>query len=88
MAVVGIKLKILPESIEALEIVKASIESKLISMGAIKISSIEEEPIAFGLKALIITFAWPEEKETSLIDEMKLEGISSLEIIDYRRAFG
>jgi translation elongation factor aEF-1 beta len=88
MAVVGIKLKILPESPEALESVKANIEAKLISMGAIRISSIEEEPIAFGLKALVITFAWPEELETSLIDEMKFEGISSLEIMDYRRAFG
>jgi len=88
MAVVGIKIKILPESVEALEGIKANIEPKLISLGAIRISSVEEEPIAFGLKALLVTFAWPEELETSIIEEMKLEGLSSLEIVDYRRAFG
>jgi len=88
MAVVGIKLRILPESPESFENVKTNIEAKLLSLGAIKISTIEEEPIAFGLKALIVTFAWPEELETSIIDNMVLEGMSSLEIVDYRRAFG
>lgn len=88
MAVVGIKIKIMPESTEALEGLKLSIEPKLREIGAINVNSIETEEIAFGLKALIVTFAWPEERETSLIEEMKLEGISSLEIVDYRRAFG
>jgi elongation factor 1-beta len=90
MAVVAIKVKALPESPDLnLQNLKEEIKHSLIRAGAIKINSIEEEPIAFGLKALIIFFAWPEEKETSLAEEaIKLEGISSVETIDYRRAFG
>lgn len=90
MAVVAVKIKALPESPESdLEDLKHKINKALIKAGAIKINSMEEEPIAFGLKAIIIFFAWPEEKETSLAeDACRIEGISSVEIIDYRRAFG
>ena len=50
----------------------------------------EEEPIAFGLKAIIALFAWPEEKELeSLENELKdIEGVNSIQVIDIRRAFG
>ena len=91
MAVVAVKIKVLPESPETdLDKMKVEIEKHLIKEGAIKINSIEEEPIAFGLKALIVFFAWPEEKETSLAEDVikKIESVSSVEIIDYRRAFG
>jgi translation elongation factor EF-1beta len=46
--------------------------------------------VAFGLKAIFVKFAWPEEKDTSIF-ENKLSGIenvSSAETDDYRRAFG
>lgn len=90
MAVVAIKIKILPESPDVdLEKLKQELKVSLNKAGAIKINSIEEEPIAFGLKALIIFFAWPEQKETSEAeDACRISGVSSLEIIDYRRAFG
>lgn len=90
MAVVAVKIKVLPKSPDTdLEEMKVKINKRLMEAGAIKINSIEEEPIAFGLKALIIFFAWPEEKETSQAeDAVKTEGVSSVEIIDYRRAFG
>lgn len=90
MAVVAVKIKALPESPSVnLEELKHKIQHNLVKHGAIKINSIEEEPIAFGLKALIIFFAWPEEKETAVAEEaVKVEGISSVETIDYRRAFG
>ena len=67
-----------------------AIEESLIKAGAIKINSIEEEPIAFGLKALIAFFAWPEKKETGEAEEAikSVKDVSSLEVIDYRRAFG
>ena len=53
-----------------------------------KVNQIEEEPIAFGLKALILTISMDETNETSPLEEaMKnLEEISSLDVIDYRRA--
>lgn len=90
MAVVAIKIKALPESPDInLDELKSRIKTSLENAGAIKINSIEEEPLAFGLMALIIFFAWPEEKETSLAeDAVRVEGVSSIELIDYRRAFG
>ena len=90
MAVVAIKIKVLPESPDSdLEDIKKKIEDSLKKAGAIKINSIEEEEIAFGLKALIITLSWPEEKATDEVENaVKVQGVSSVEIIDYRRAFG
>ena len=51
----------------------------------------EEEPIAFGLKALKITFVSNEEKGStdSLEEQIKeIEGVNSVETIDVRRALG
>lgn len=49
-----------------------------------------EDPIAFGLKALNIKFAWPEQQDTDVIEHelAEIPGISSAQIEDYRRAFG
>ena len=91
MAVVAIKIKVLPESPETnLDEMKKELEKTLMNIGALKINSITEEPIAFGLSALIVFLAWPEEKDTSLIEEAikAIKDVSSEEIIDYRRAFG
>jgi len=91
MAVVAIKIKALPESPDTdLEKMKIDITGALEKAGAIKINSIIEEPIAFGLIALIVFFAWPEEKDTSIAEDAikSVDKISSEEIIDYRRAFG
>jgi translation elongation factor EF-1beta len=48
------------------------------------------QPIAFGLKALIVLFGWPEEKEFEEFENslMKIKGISSIKVIDMRRAIG
>ena len=53
-------------------------------------SSSEEQPIAFGLKALILSIAYPEEKEIDEVENLfgEIEGVSSAEMIDYRRALG
>jgi len=90
MAITGLKIKVMPESLETdLDGLKEKISDSLKKAGAINISSIEEEPIAFGLKALIITIAWPESLETEIAEKAaQVEGISSVQIIDYRRAFG
>lgn len=49
--------------------------------------SSEQEEVAFGLKALILTIAWPEEKSPSLFEEevAKIKNINSAEIIDVRK---
>jgi elongation factor 1-beta len=51
---------------------------------------VEEQPIAFGLKAIILSFAWNDEIDIEKL-ESKLKGIqnvSSTEILDIRKAFG
>lgn len=90
MAVVALKIKIMPESLDInLEEIKKKIEEKAGKLGAMNISFTEEN-IAFGLKALIVQLAYPEEKDTNALetDLGETEGVSSSQIIDYRRAFG
>lgn len=90
MAVVAWKIKLMPESPETdLKIIKEHSERIMNEMGARRVI-VEEEPIAFGLIAVILTVAWPEEKSSDE-PEAKLKtipGVSSVETIDYRRAIG
>ncbi len=90
MALAFIKMKIMPESPESdLQGIKSECEKQFNRIEA-KIHSVEEEPIAFGLVALIFTISWPEEKDQSIIENAikEVKGIQSAEIIDFRRAFG
>lgn len=90
MATVIIIAKIMPESPSIdLEKIKLSAESALKKEGAKSVSS-EEKPIAFGLKALLVKFDFPEEKGTDIIESLlsKIPDVSSVSIEDYRRAFG
>ena len=52
--------------------------------------SSKEEPIAFGLKALIIIVAIKEEQSPDALetDLGKIEHVQSIEVTDVRRAFG
>ncbi len=90
MAVVALKLKILPSSPDAdLEELEEKLKENLEKAGAIKVNSVEKEPIAFGLNSLIITLAWPEEQDTDKAEQAcQIENITSVEILDYRRAVG
>jgi len=90
MAMAGVQFKVMPESPSVdLEALKASINSKIEEMGGIP-SSVEEQPIAFGLKALIFSFAYPEDKDVDQVNNAanEIENVSSSEMIDYRRALG
>lgn len=89
MGVAALKLKIMPEQGINLEKLKKEIELSLKKAGAINFT-FEEQEIAFGLKSLIVTIAWPESSETEKAEEAirKINGVSSLDVIDYRRAFG
>ena len=90
MAIVAVIVKIMPESPDVdLEDIKESAKEKLESDGAQNIS-FEEKPVAFGLKAVMVKFAWPEEKDTSIFEDSLagIEGVSSVDTEDYRRAFG
>jgi len=90
MGVAALKIKVLPKDPKAdLKKLQTKIEVSLKKAGAVKINSVEIEEIAFGLKALIVTLAWPEALATEKAEEaVKIAGVSSTEILDYRRAFG
>lgn len=86
----AVKFKILPESPDT-DLANVLEEAKkIIEENKGVFSDSEEEPIAFGLKALVVFFAYPEERE---IDELgnllnEIDSVSSAEMIDYRRAIG
>jgi elongation factor 1-beta len=90
MGTVVMKLKIMPESPEAdLESIKQEIKNKVVKFNedGAKIHEIKEEPVAFGLKSIIVTIIWPESKSPDLIENSlkEIEHINSVEIIDARR---
>ena len=90
MAVAAIKIKLMPEGLDInLEDIKLKAQEKAQKLGAMNISFTEEN-IAFGLKAIIVMLAWPEEQETGILESelASIDGVSSAQIIDYRRAFG
>ncbi|MEK6875174.1 MAG: elongation factor 1-beta [Nanoarchaeota archaeon] len=91
MGIALIKIKLMPTSPEIdLEELKADI-TKIIEKNKGKRIRFEEQPIAFGLKAIIAGF---EQDETEgKLDPIEsalnnLENVSSVQIIDMRRAFG
>jgi elongation factor 1-beta len=85
-----ITIKIMPESPDTeLEAIKEKAR-ETIAKGQGKVDGTKEEPIAFGLKAIIVNFALDESKELEPIENelKKIEGVSSVQVIDMRRAFG
>lgn len=83
-------VRIMPESPSSdLKEIEEKIRHKMESHGG-KSITFEEKPLAFGLKAIILKMAFPEEKGTDFIEETisKIEEVSSVSIEDFRRAFG
>lgn len=90
MATVIVITKLMPESPSVdMEAMKKAATLALEKEGGKNIS-IEEKPIAFGLKALYVKTDMDESKGTDLIEEVlgKIPNVSSVTIEDYRRAFG
>ena len=87
MGIMGIKIKIMPSSPDVnLEEIKEKAKSLVEEKGG-KNREYEEEPIAFGLKAVIAFFEWPEEKELEEIEESlkNIENVKSIQVIDLRK---
>jgi elongation factor 1-beta len=85
-----IKIKIMPTSPETnLEEIKNKAKLKITEKKG-ENCNFEEQPIAFGLKAVIAGFALDEKYELESIEEelKKIENVNSVEVIDMRRAFG
>ena len=84
----AIEVKIMPESPNTdIEKIKKAIPKTL--EGALNIKT-EVQEIAFGLKALKLLIAWPEDKDSDIIENklQEIPGVSSAKIEDIRRAFG
>ncbi|OYT36209.1 elongation factor 1-beta [Candidatus Pacearchaeota archaeon ex4484_71] len=85
--IAGVTYKIMPVSPETdLEEIKKEISKLLEPRGANSIA-FREEPIAFGLKAVIVVFQWPEEKELEEIEKIlgEVENVQSVQMIDIRK---
>jgi len=87
-----ITLKIMPKSPNTdLDKITTQAEEKIISFAGETETKKEIEPIAFGLKALKITFVMDEEKGSTepLEKEIeKIDGVGSVDVVDVRRAVG
>ena len=90
MGVAAVKIKLMPSSPDVnLEEVEKKAR-KILEEKEIKNPQFEKQAIAFGLNALIILFAWPEEKELEELENSlkKIEDVNSAEVIDIRKAIG
>lgn len=92
MAQVIVTLKIMPESPDTdLARIEKEAAKKINSFAGKTEIRNEIEPVAFGLKALKITFVMDESKgSTEALEEhiKNIEGVTSTEVIDVRRAVG
>ncbi|MAG11166.1 elongation factor 1-beta [Candidatus Pacearchaeota archaeon] len=91
MGITLIKIKLMPASPDAnIEEIKRKAK-EIIEANKGKSVSFEEQPIAFGLKAVIAGFEQNEDDgKLEPIEEglRKIENVSSAEVTDMRRAFG
>jgi elongation factor 1-beta len=90
MGFTAIQMKLMPDSPSAdLKAIETTAEEIITSQHKTLVK-IEEQPIAFGLKAIILSFAWNDEIEIEKLEAQlsKIEHVSSSEILDIRKAFG
>ena len=90
MGIMAVKIKIMPKSLET-DLTKIEEEVRVVLEGNdVKNPKFDVQPIAFGLKALIVLFGWPEEKEFNVVENSltKIKDVSSIKVIDMRRAIG
>lgn len=88
MGEVFITLKIMPTSPDVnIGELRDKAKAKAEELGA-KIFDVKEEPIAFGLVAIMLTVIWPEEKDPDVVESelAKVENVNSVQVTDVRRA--
>ena len=92
MGTAVVTLKIMPESPETdLEKIKEATAHIVREFAGERDTKVEEEPIAFGLKAVNFMFVMDEDLGSPdvVADKVKeLDGVASAEISDVRRAVG
>ena len=92
MAMAVVTMKIMPDSPDVnMETLEVAAKEKIAAFAGEGDTRTEIEPIAFGLKALKITFVMDEALGSpDALEEpiTSIEGINSFEIVDVRRAVG
>lgn len=92
MAQVVVTLKIMPESPDVdLSLIQNKAEEEIKKFADSTEIKAEQEPIAFGLKALKLLFVMDEDKGSTedLEDNIKnIEYVKSVETVDVRRTIG
>ena len=92
MAQAIVSLKIMPVSPEvSLANIEADAKKAIIEFAGEGEMKIEQEPIAFGLKAINIIFVMDESQGSTepLEDKIgQINGVNSVEVTDVRRAIG
>lgn len=90
MGFTAVQMKIMPNSPSAnLQTIEKKAEEIINSMHKTQVK-VEEEPIAFGLKAIILSFAWNDEIDIEKLEAkfQEIDEVSSVEVLDIRKAFG
>ena len=90
MGQINVKIKLMPSSPEVnLKEIEEKTKIVIEGNGGSNVY-FEEEPIAFGLTAIIVFFIWPEEKELEPLENLleKIENVSSKQVLDIRKAIG
>ena len=85
-----VKMKIMPTA-PGVDLNKITEDAKKIIESKKVLNPVfEQQPIAFGLIAVIAGFAWPEENELEDLEQelRTIENVNSVEVIDLRRAIG
>ena len=88
MAKAIITFKLMPESVDIdLEPIKEKALTIAKEAGSVGQMQSRIDPIAFGLKAVIAFFEWPEEKELEEVEEAfkNIENVNSIQITDLRK---
>ena len=90
MGIVAVKIKLMPTSPDVNMEIMEEEAKEIIEKNQGKTPKFEKEPIAFGLNALFVIFAWPEEKELEGLENQlkKIENVNSVQVTDIRRAIG
>ncbi len=90
MTVVAVKIKLMPVSPDTdMKNLEKDVTS-LLGKDGVKNAQFEIQPIAFGLKALVVMFGWPEDRELEELEGKfgKIKNVNSVEVLDIRRAIG
>ena len=83
----GAKYKLMPESPDAdLERIQEAAKKIVEEFGGTN-KEYEIEPVAFGLKAIIVFFFYPDDKSTEDLEDKftSIENVASAQLIDMRK---